>query len=163
MNIWIDADSCPAKIRAIIVRAAKRNRITAFFVANRHIPLTGNGGSRYCRQCVVPQTKGSADDYIESHLKSNDLAVSRDIPLAARLLAKGAVVINDRGYHFTTENIKERLSWRDAMYHLRQDYPDIAVKNCTITAGEIKKFADTFDKQLNLCIRNAACSQSKIT
>ena len=41
--------------------------------------------------------------------------IVRDIPFAARLLEKNAVVINDRGFEFTSDNIKSKLSERDIM------------------------------------------------
>ena len=43
------------------------------------------------------------------------MIITRDIPFAARLLEKNAVVINDRGFEFTSDNIKSKLSERDIM------------------------------------------------
>lgn len=39
MNIWVDSDSCPVRVREIIAKGADRLSILAFFVANRDIPL----------------------------------------------------------------------------------------------------------------------------
>ena len=39
MNIFVDADSCPAAIRPIIEKAAERREIPTVFVANRPIPV----------------------------------------------------------------------------------------------------------------------------
>jgi uncharacterized protein len=61
----------------------------------------------------------AADDWIEEHVRENDIAVSADIPLAARCLAKGARVLDPKGRIFTQESIGGVLANRDLMAHLR--------------------------------------------
>jgi len=60
-----------------------------------------------------------ADDHIAEQAQPGDLAVTADIPLAARLVEKGVRVIDPRGAEYTSENIGERLSVRDFMDQLR--------------------------------------------
>jgi uncharacterized protein len=48
-----------------------------------------------------------------------DIAITQDIPLAARLVDKGVVTIDVRGVVFDADNIGERLSVRDFMSDVR--------------------------------------------
>jgi uncharacterized protein YaiI (UPF0178 family) len=60
-----------------------------------------------------------ADDYIAEHAAPGDLVITADIPLAARIVAVGAVGLDPRGELYTEENVGERLSVRDLMTELR--------------------------------------------
>lgn len=112
VKIFIDADSCPVLIRPIIEKAAARRRLETVFVADRPVPLSENGWVSFQK---VKCGAGSADDWIFNAAAAGDLIITRDIPFAARLLEKNAVVINDRGFEFTSDNIKSKLSERDIM------------------------------------------------
>lgn len=118
MRIWVDADSCPARVREVICNAANRRNIRALFVANRVIPLPR--GPRI-EAVVVPAEDQRADDVLISGAAVGDVVVTRDIPLAAELVQRGVVVLNDRGEIYSVENIRERLSVRDHMYRLRSN------------------------------------------
>ena len=39
MTVFVDADSCPVRVREIICKAASRVKRSAVFAANRSIPL----------------------------------------------------------------------------------------------------------------------------
>ena len=60
-----------------------------------------------------------ADEHIAQHAAPGDLVVTKDIPLAARLVPEGVVVLDVRGMEHTKESIGERLSVRDFMESLR--------------------------------------------
>ena len=126
MTIYVDADSCPVKAREIIVKAALREGVPACFAANRDIPVpavkprTGlRQTAELIRTILVGPEKGATDAFIEENTVTGDLVITRDIPLAARLLDRSITVINDRGVIFDKEFIKERISERDFMYELR--------------------------------------------
>ena len=110
MRILVDADSCPKPIRRVIVRAARRVGIETIFVANRPIPLPSVDT---LRMITVEATEGAADAYLVEHAEQGDLAISRDIPLAAALVERGATVLDVRGQVYTRENVGERLSIRN--------------------------------------------------
>jgi uncharacterized protein YaiI (UPF0178 family) len=110
MVIWVDADSCPVDARRILERFSLRLSIPLRYVANHSIPFLKNP---FCEMVITGTEDGAADDYIAGHIESGALAVTRDIPLAARLVEKGVTVLNDRGMLWTAENIRERLSLRD--------------------------------------------------
>ena len=44
-----------------------------------------------------------------------DLIITRDIPLAAEVIEKGALALSPRGEAFSKENIRGRLNMRDFM------------------------------------------------
>jgi uncharacterized protein YaiI (UPF0178 family) len=45
--------------------------------------------------------------------------ITADIPLADRVIAKGAFALDYRGKLYTEDNIKDRLALRDLLYELR--------------------------------------------
>ncbi len=113
MRILVDSDSLSPRLREIVVRAAGRHGIEAVFAANRPIPLPDDPAARLV---VVDD----ADEWLVREARAGDLAISRDVPLAARLVPLGVEVITDRGEHYTTENIGTRLSDRDLSTGLRE-------------------------------------------
>lgn len=116
MKIWIDADACPRVIKDILFRASERLDIPVCLVANKNL---ARHDSRLVESIVVAEGFDVADDYIADHAASEDLVITADIPLAARIVANGGVALDPRGELYTEENIGERLSMRDLMTELR--------------------------------------------
>jgi hypothetical protein len=116
MKIWIDADACPRVIKEIVFRASERLEIPVCLVANT--PLHKHH-SVLVSSVVVAEGFDAADDYIAEQATPRDLVVTADIPLAARIVEKGAVGLDPRGELYTEENVGERLSMRDLMQELR--------------------------------------------
>jgi len=144
MRILVDADSCPAAARELVLRAARRTNTPVFFAANRSIP--GIEGP-YAQMLVCPAGEGSADDCLADMAQNGDLAVTRDIPLAARLLEAGAAVLDDRGRLYTQDNIREKLSIRDFTVNLAENGYEFE-RSASYGKRELKTFADAFDKLL---------------
>lgn len=117
MKIWIDADGCPLAVKEIVYRAALRCQVETVLVANRGLNLPNN---RYVTSIVVSKGLDVADDWIAERVERADVVITADIPLAARVVARGATGIDPRGELFTTENVRERLSVRDFMTELRE-------------------------------------------
>ena len=115
-RIWVDADACPAVIRDILYRAAERTRIEVILVANRWLQTPS---SRFIRAMQVAGGPDVADDAIAERVAAGDLVVTQDIPLAARVLARGAAALDPRGVPFSPDSIAQRLSIRDFMAELR--------------------------------------------
>ncbi len=118
MKIWIDADACPRVVKEIVFRASERLQITVCLVANQGL---GKHNSRLVQSVVVPGGLDVADDYIADHAAAEDLVITADIPLAARIVRKGAVALDPRGELYTEENMGERLSVRDLLQGLREE------------------------------------------
>ena len=60
-----------------------------------------------------------ADDWIVEQIGVGDIAVTADIPLAARCLEKGARALDAKGRVYTPEAIGDALASRELMIHLR--------------------------------------------
>jgi hypothetical protein len=68
---------------------------------------------------VVDGDFNAADDWIAGQAAEGDIVITADIPLAARCLAKKAVVLDSRGGAFTENAIGQALATRELMSHLR--------------------------------------------
>ena len=69
---------------------------------------------------IVKEQFDAADDWIVEHICENDIAVSADIPLAARCLEKGARMLGPKGRVFTQESIGSALANRELTAYLRE-------------------------------------------
>lgn len=116
MKIWIDADACPRAVKDILFRASSRLQVPLCLVANRS--LAKHNGP-LVETIVVAEGFDVADDYIAEHAAPTDLVVTADVPLAARIVAKGGVALDPRGERYTEESIGDRLAMRDLMSELR--------------------------------------------
>ncbi|MDR0527772.1 MAG: DUF188 domain-containing protein [Spirochaetaceae bacterium] len=148
MKILIDADSCPAMVRDVILKAASRTNVAAIFTANRLIPgLWGNGVMELCSS-----EPGAADNRIVALSCNGDLAVTRDVPLAKRLVEKGIAVINDRGRVFTKENIGEYYSLRCFQVGIIETGAEI-IREKTYNKRNLKNFSNGFDALLTKLLK----------
>lgn len=116
MQILVDCDAMPVVVREILYRAGERRGIIVTLVANQRLAPVK---SRFVKTIIVPAGPDAADDRIVELVEANDLVITADIPLADRVVSKGAYAINPRGELYTEENIKERLSMRDFLSELR--------------------------------------------
>lgn len=103
-------------IKEIIFRASERLELPVVLVANKSL---SKHHSRLVESIVVVDGFDVADDYIAEHAAPEDLVITADIPLAARVVAKGGAALDPRGELYTEENVGERLSMRDLMMELR--------------------------------------------
>lgn len=117
MKVWIDADAAPREVKEIVFRAARRLTVEAVLVANQW--LSAPMGNPFVLAVRVQGGPDMADRHIAEHAEPGDVAVTADIPLAARLVEKQVTVIDPRGMEYTEENIGERLAVRDFMDDLR--------------------------------------------
>lgn len=115
-QIWVDADACPAVIKDILFRAAERARVQVTLVANQWLRTPA---STFVRALQVSGGFDVADDAIAERAGPGDLVVTQDIPLAARVLERGADAVTPRGERYTRDTIAERLSMRNFMDELR--------------------------------------------
>ena len=116
MQIWVDADACPAAIKEILYRAANRARVKTTLVANQPLRIPASPHIRFTQ---VPAGLDVADRRIVELLEAGDLVITADIPLAAAVIEKGGHALNPRGELYTTDNIRERLSMRNLMESFR--------------------------------------------
>jgi uncharacterized protein YaiI (UPF0178 family) len=143
MKILVDADSCPRPARELVLRASARRGIPALFAANRPIPgLSGDAVMELCGPAA-----GSADDRIVELARPGDLVITRDIPLALRLVEASVLAMDDRGQVYTAENIRQRLSIRNFMVGLAENGLR-GERTAAYGARELKAMADSLDRIL---------------
>lgn len=145
MKIWVDADAAPRDVKDIIARAALRLGVPTLLVANQRVHTPAN--NPFLTAVRVEGGPDVADDHIAENASPGDLAVTADIPLAARLVEKGVRTIDPRGTEYTPENIGERLSIRDFMDRLRGTGVDTGGPGAWGTK-EKQAFAATLDRLL---------------
>jgi uncharacterized protein YaiI (UPF0178 family) len=154
MTIFVDADSFPSLARAVICRAVERHRIPAVFVARVN---PGLPKSPLIRFMPAPPGADSADDIVVEQAQAGDLAFTHDIPLAARLVEKGVLVLDDRGAVYTSENVRTRLSERQFMAGLRESnlVGSIGKPGRSYGPRELAEFANAFDRELTRRLRQS--------
>jgi uncharacterized protein YaiI (UPF0178 family) len=151
-RIWIDADACPRDAKELIFRAGQRLQLPVLVVANKAMQVPN---SPLVSMVQVAGGPDVADDHIVQCSARGDVAITADIPLAARLVAKGVIAINPRGEEYDSENIGERLSVRDFLSEARD--------NGVLTGGpsaygpkDKQRFANALDRalqRLERCLR----------
>lgn len=142
MKIWVDADACPRAVKDILFRVAERAKISVIFVANQRLRLRP---STFIHLIQVGQGLDIADDEIANKCEAGDLIITADIPLAARIVEKGALALDPRGTIYDKNNIGQLLDMRNFMDSLR---------GCGVETGgpssfgqrERMKFANELDK-----------------
>jgi uncharacterized protein len=142
LTVYIDADACPVKDE--VYKVAGRYAMRVVVVANATMRVPTNP----LVELVVRPGFGAADDYIAEVIGPGDIAVTADIPLAARCLVKGGRVLDPRGRTITDNEIGHMLGMRDLMDELRQ--------GGTVTGGpppmaakDRSRFLAKLDEQIN--------------
>ncbi|AGP85950.1 YaiI/YqxD family protein [Alteromonas mediterranea] len=116
MHIWVDADACPAVIKDILFKAARRTKLPLSLVANHSMSVPPD---KHITLTQVPSGFDAADDYIVEKCEAGDLVITNDIPLAADVLRKNALALNNRGEEYDKSSIKQILGMRDFMDTMR--------------------------------------------
>ena len=115
MQIYVDADACPVK--AEVLRVAARHQLPMHVVSNSWMRLDDHP---LIHRVVVADGADAADDWIAERIGLGDIAITADIPLAARCLKAGARAIGPTGKPFTESGIGMALAMRELQSHLRE-------------------------------------------
>lgn len=114
-EIYVDADACPVKDE--VIKVANRHRINTYMVSNGGIrPYL----STFIKLIIVGKDADAADDWIAKNIQTGDIAITNDIPLAARCLKKGASAIRPNGNLFNDNSIGMAMATRELMQMLRE-------------------------------------------
>ena len=127
--LYVDADACPVKDEAI--RVGERHKVPIKFVSNSWMRLPEGD---LIERVIVPEGPDEADNWIAERAQTGDVVVTADVPLAARCVKTGALVIGPSGKPFSEDGIGMRLAMRDLKTHLRE-------------IGEIREGGPSFTKQ----------------
>lgn len=150
VRLWIDADACPRVIKEIVFRASQRLELPVCLVANTCLAKHANG---LVTSIVVDEGPDRADDYIAEHACADDLVITADIPLAARIVAKGGIAIDPRGELYSEENIGDRLAMRDLLMELRCDGTIQGGGPRQFNLTDRQRFASALDRLLSQHVR----------
>lgn len=66
MHIWVDADACPAVIKEILFKAARRTGLPLSLVANHAMSVPPD---KHITLTLVPSGFDAADDFIVENVK----------------------------------------------------------------------------------------------
>jgi uncharacterized protein YaiI (UPF0178 family) len=141
--IFVDGDACPVK--AEVERVAARHGLVVTIVSNGGLRPSANP---LLRHVTVAEGADAADDWIVEHISQGDIAITADIPLAARCLEKSAKVLAPNGKPFTAESIGMALGMRELSRHLRE----LTAGGQTHHAGFSKQDRSRFLNELENCI-----------
>ncbi|RST83927.1 YaiI/YqxD family protein [Aquibium carbonis] len=150
LQIFVDADACPVKDEA--VKVAERHGLVVTFVSN--------GGLRpsrdpMIRNVVVSKGADAADDWIVENAVENDVAITADVPLAARLVPNGVHVLGPTGRPFTPESIGMAVAMRDLRQHLRETGEDRGF-NRSFTPRDRSEFLSALDRVVRRALNASA-------
>jgi uncharacterized protein YaiI (UPF0178 family) len=140
--IWIDADACPKAIKEIVFRTSKRLRVQIVLVANQSMRIPT---SDLIKIVTVPHGADIADNKIVEMLKPGDIAITGDVPLAARVVEKGGIAIGTRGELFDDDSVQGRLATRNLMEQFRSAGMETSGPK-PLNQKDIQAFANQLDR-----------------
>jgi uncharacterized protein YaiI (UPF0178 family) len=152
MRLWIDNDGCPNIVRELAFAAATRRKIAVFVVANTYSRIPNNP---LFKAICVPGGFDQADDYIAKNVLAGDLVITSDVPLAAKIVASGAIGINSHGTLFDVQSIGEQVSSRNLMQELRGG-GIVQGGGAPFGPKDKKRFADAFDRTFEMLVKRAS-------
>jgi len=153
--IWIDADACPRPAKEIVFKAGKRLGIKVKLVANQWMRIPN---SPLIELVVVESGLDVADDAIAEAVAKDDLVITADIPLAARIVDRGARGIDPRGLVYSAENVKEKLATRNLLAELRE-VGMMGTGPPPYKPKDRSKFASALDRLLTKLLKDSAAGE----
>ena len=133
-----------------MLKAINRLKIKTIVISNKKITV---GKSPYITYEIVEQGADKADDRIVELVNKGDLVITTDIPLADRIVSKGATGIDHRGELYTHENIKQHLAIRNLMAEIR-DTGEILKGAKPFGSKDVYLFSNEFDKYCTKVFKN---------
>lgn len=145
--IYVDGDACPVKEE--IFKVAERHGLTVYVVSNQGFRPRGG----LIKQILVAQEPDAADDWIAEHIGMGDIAITADIPLAARCIEKQALVLGPTGKPFTEQSIGMALAMRDLKNQLREE-GQIKGYNASFSKNDRSRFLQELDRLIQKAKRS---------
>jgi len=112
MSIFVDADGCP--VVDLVVR--HRQGRDVFLVCDTAHQMMREGATTI----TVGQGPDAVDYAIVNRIKRGDLVVTQDYGLAALVLARGGLAMDQNGREFTNDNIDLLLHTRHVGQQIRR-------------------------------------------
>ena len=142
--VYVDADACPVK--GEVATIAIRHGCRAVMVCN--------GGIRphphpLIDLAIVNDGQDAADIWIADHAGAQDVVVTNDIPLAARVVENGAAVLRPDGSPVSADNVGYVLATRDLMTDMRASDPFRKAKGRPFSKADRGRFSQALDQLLS--------------
>ena len=141
-TLFLDADACPVKEEAY--RVAGRYSLQVVVCARQTMRVP----SHELIQLMVCPGFEEVDDWIAQQAGMRDIVITTDIPLAARCLAKNALVLSPKGFPFTDNTIGEALAMREIRDYQRQEGTFTGGPS-SITPKDRSRFLSQLDEMIN--------------
>ena len=148
MAIYVDADACPVK--AEVERVGTRHKTKMFIVSNGGLRPSPNP---LVETIIVPDGPDVADMWIAERATLGDVVITGDIPLAAKCVAAGALVLKHNGEALTERNIGNALATRDLMSDLRAADPFRQGGGKSFSKADRSRFLDALERTLRAAAR----------
>lgn len=142
-TLYIDADACPVKVEA--ERVATRHKIKMYVVSNGGLRPSQNP---LVENVIVADGPDVADIWIAVRARQGDVVITGDIPLAAKCVEQGALVLKHNGEALTQANIGNVLAIRDLMADLRAADPFRQGGGKSFTKADRSRFLDALENTL---------------
>jgi len=146
-RIYVDADACPVKDE--VYRVANRYELPVSVVANARLRVPTHPR---IEAVMVTGHFDAADDWIVERIGPRDIAVTSDIPLASRCLAKGARVLDPKGRVFTDESIGDAMATREIMAFMR-DMGTMTGGPAPYAPRDRSRFLQHLDDLIRACLK----------
>lgn len=141
--LYIDADACPVKTEA--ERVASRHQVKMYVVSNGGLRPSQNP---LVETIIVPDGPDVADMWIAERAGQGDVVITGDIPLAAKCIESGALVLKHNGEALTAANIGNVLATRDLMADLRAADPFRQGGGKSFTKSDRSRFLNALETTL---------------
>ena len=142
-TLYIDADACPVKVEA--ERVATRHKIKMYVVSNGGLRPSQNP---LVENVIVADGPDVADMWIAVRARQGDVVITGDIPLAAKCVEQGALVLKHNGEALTQANIGNVLAIRDLMADLRAADPFRQGGGKSFTKADRSRFLEALENTL---------------
>ena len=141
--LYIDADACPVKSEA--ERVASRHQVKMYVVSNGGLRPLQNP---LVETIIVPDGPDVADMWIAERAGQGDVVITGDIPLAAKCIERGALVLKHNGEALSAANIGNVLATRDLMADLRAADPFRQGGGKSFTKSDRSRFLSALESTL---------------
>ncbi len=143
MALFVDADACPVK--AEVERVGTRHGAKIFFVSNGGLRISQNP---LVEMVIVPEGPDVADLWIAERASTGDVVITGDIPLAAKCVEAGALVLKPNGEMLSEANIGNVLATRDLMADLRAADPFRQGGGKSFSKADRSRFLDALERAM---------------
>jgi uncharacterized protein YaiI (UPF0178 family) len=149
MTLFIDGDALPNLLKPILLKSIERLHLKTYVISNKKI---GIGKSPLICYNIVDKGIDEADHHIVELVQKNDIVITSDIPLADRIVSKGAYAIDHRGILYDKNNIKSALAIRNLMQEIR-DSGEKTKGPAPFGKQDVHNFATTFNNFLTKLLK----------